>query len=181
MLIKRTLVDRIRRGSAVIRAPRLLKKLAGGLRAVLYHHLGEPCLFTRRIGVCTPPELFEAHIECLVCDYDIMSLDDVLDGTLPKRPLLITFDDAYRSALDVGAPIFLRGTLRRMCTTAVLFERCYSSCSLYLASRPQMRLFCLWRLSQSTSQRPLRILLRNKQQTCASGAVRQDSSSGRAA
>jgi len=41
-------------------------------------------------------------------DYEIVGLDSVLSGRLPKRALLVTFDDGYRSILDVAAPLLKR-------------------------------------------------------------------------
>jgi hypothetical protein len=46
--------------------------------------------------------LFEQHIRYYQKNYDIVGLDTVLGGRLPKRPILITFDDCYRSVLDVA-------------------------------------------------------------------------------
>ena len=41
----------------------------------------------------------------LARDYEIVSLDTVLSGKLPRRALLITFDDGYRSFLDSALPV----------------------------------------------------------------------------
>ncbi len=76
-----------------------------GVRIVLYHHVGEDSVFTRRIGVTTSPETFEAHMKRLSRDYNMVGLRDAVDGGLPRRALLVTFDDAYRSVLDTAAPI----------------------------------------------------------------------------
>jgi peptidoglycan/xylan/chitin deacetylase (PgdA/CDA1 family) len=76
------------------------------LRVVLYHHLSaqaHPLL--DGLGVTTPPRLFEDHLLRLERSYEVVDLEDVLSGRLPERALLITFDDGYRSVLDVAAPI----------------------------------------------------------------------------
>lgn len=76
---------------------------------VLYHHLAdEPHELTDGLGVETPPALFESHLRQLAREYDVVDLDQVLSGRLPKRALLITFDDGYRSVLDVAGPILKR-------------------------------------------------------------------------
>ena len=49
-------------------------------------------------------------------DFEVVSLDAVLSGRLPRRALLITFDDGYRSFVDVALPI-----LRRLGLPSVLF------------------------------------------------------------
>ena len=85
--------------------PMLLKRFNRSLRVVLYHHIGETCSFTEQLGVSTPPDVFDDHIRKFALDYDVVSLPEVLSGKLPKRPILLTFDDAYRSVLDVAAPI----------------------------------------------------------------------------
>jgi len=53
---------------------------------------------------------FESHCRVIRGSCDPISLDDwraAIDGraTLPDRPVLITFDDGYRSMLTLGAPI----------------------------------------------------------------------------
>ena len=87
----------------MIRAP------ATGLQIVLYHHLADrPTKLVDRLGVTTAPELFDAHLARLERDYDIVDLDQVLGRRLPRRPLLITFDDGYRSILDIAGPLLKR-------------------------------------------------------------------------
>ncbi len=77
-----------------------------GLRVACYHHIAdtEPGLIDG-LGITTSPALFAAHLDALRRDYDVVDLDTVLRGPLPKRPLLITFDDAFRSVLDVAGPM----------------------------------------------------------------------------
>lgn len=79
------------------------------LRAVLYHHVAEqPSSLVSRLAVNTPPDVFEAHVRKIARDYDVVSLDDVLSGRLPRRALLMTFDDGYRSVVEVALPILRR-------------------------------------------------------------------------
>ena len=105
--MKRALYRGLLRGFALSPVPWTLRRFARrrGVRSVLYHHVGEESAFTRGIGVATPPEVFDAHIRRLSLDYEIVSLADVLGGRVPKRALLVTFDDVYRSVLDNAAPI----------------------------------------------------------------------------
>jgi len=87
------------------------------LRAVLYHHItAHLSPLVDWLAVSTPPALFEAHLRKMARDYEIVSLDAVLSGNLPRRALLLTFDDGYRSFLDVALPI-----LRRLGLPSVLF------------------------------------------------------------
>jgi peptidoglycan/xylan/chitin deacetylase (PgdA/CDA1 family) len=80
------------------------------LRCVVFHHisaLGSP--FTTGINVSTTPEKFEAALRFLTTYYTPVRLEDVLtnvDGRgLPERAVLVTFDDAYASVLEVAAPL----------------------------------------------------------------------------
>ena len=87
------------------------------LRAVLYHHITNHLSpLVERLAVSTTPAVFEAHVRKMARDYEIVSLDAVLSGKLPRRALLITFDDGYRSFLDVALPI-----LRRLGLPSALF------------------------------------------------------------
>ncbi len=84
-----------------------LTSLAGraGLRVALYHHIGDGSHeLLDGLNVSTPIERFEEHLDTLARDYDVVDLETVIDGTLPARPLLITFDDAYRSVMTEAAP-----------------------------------------------------------------------------
>lgn len=58
-----------------------------------------------------PPRLFEAQLDALLASgWSFVDLDAVLAGLagereLPRKALLLTFDDAYADLLDVGCPI----------------------------------------------------------------------------
>ena len=79
------------------------------LRAVLYHHVSDRASpLTDQLAVRTAPDVFEAHVSKMARDYEIVSLDTVLSGDLPRRALLITFDDGYRSIAEVALPILQR-------------------------------------------------------------------------
>lgn len=84
---------------------------------VLYHDVAaKTSAFEESIGVTTFPEQFSEHIKYFSRNYDFISLDDLLADDLPKRPLLLTFDDAYRSVLDIA-----RQTLAPSGIPAILF------------------------------------------------------------
>ena len=87
------------------------------LRAVLYHHVANKVsALVDRLAVNTAAKVFEAHVRKLALNYEIVSLDTVLSGRLPRRALLITFDDGYRSFVDTALPV-----LRRFGLPSVLF------------------------------------------------------------
>lgn len=73
---------------------------------VTYHDISEEgSPFTSQLHISTRPEVFRKHVTYFARNFDLISLDDLLADKLPRRPLLLTFDDAYRSVLTVAAPI----------------------------------------------------------------------------
>ena len=99
-------------------------RLLGGsysLRCVTFHDISpRETPFTRGMNVSTTPEKFEATLRFLTRHYTPVRLEDVLstaDGRrLPKRAVLVTFDDAYASVVETAAPI-----CRRLGVPAVFF------------------------------------------------------------
>jgi peptidoglycan/xylan/chitin deacetylase (PgdA/CDA1 family) len=80
------------------------------LRCVLFHHIAaEDSPFTKGLGITLGVEDFDAKMRFLAEHYSPMSLEDVLalptGKTLPRRPVLVTFDDAYASIAEVAGPI----------------------------------------------------------------------------
>jgi peptidoglycan/xylan/chitin deacetylase (PgdA/CDA1 family) len=73
---------------------------------VLYHHIaaGEDSL-TGQLGLATKPDIFERHVRYFAQNFDFVSGSDLITGVLPRRPILVTFDDAYRSVVEVAGPI----------------------------------------------------------------------------
>jgi hypothetical protein len=87
------------------------------LRAVPYHHITEHVSsLVDRLAISAAPAVFEAHLRKMARDYEVVGLDAVLSGNLPRRALLITFDDGYRSFIEGALP-----TLRRLGLPSVLF------------------------------------------------------------
>jgi peptidoglycan/xylan/chitin deacetylase (PgdA/CDA1 family) len=80
-----------------------------GLRCVLFHNIAEQdSLYTKGLGITLGVEEFDAKMRFLAEHYSPVSLNDVLDSPgkgLPRRPVLVTFDDAYASVANVAGPI----------------------------------------------------------------------------
>ncbi len=83
-----------------------------------YHHFLKDCGSL----LCISPDVFEQHMKYLKDHgYRTVSMDD-LQGflqyrqALPKRSIIITIDDGYRSAYDIAYPL-----LKRFGYTATLF------------------------------------------------------------
>jgi peptidoglycan/xylan/chitin deacetylase (PgdA/CDA1 family) len=80
------------------------------LRCVLFHDISDQeSAFTRGLGGTTTREGFEAALRFITRFYTPVSFQEVLasfDGKpLPPRPVLVTFDDAYASISEFGAPL----------------------------------------------------------------------------
>ena len=91
------------------------------LRCVVFHDISATdSPFTMGMNVSITPGKFEAALEFLTRHYVPVSLQDVLtdcDGRgLPPRAVLVTFDDAYASVVELAAPL-----CRRFGVPAVFF------------------------------------------------------------
>ncbi len=74
-----------------------------------YHHIGDAVpTAAAHLGVWTTLEAFAAHLDHYQANYDIVDLDTLLHRPWPRRPLLLTFDDSYRSLAETVAPILKR-------------------------------------------------------------------------
>lgn len=90
-------------------AARMLEP-AYSLRCVVFHHISAAdSPFTTGINVRTAPKEFESALAFLTRYYAPVSLEDVLTESngrgLPERAVLVTFDDAYASVVDMAAPL----------------------------------------------------------------------------
>ena len=85
---------------------------------LMYHHLAE----TGVPGSTISADFFEAHIKALKdAGYTSVSFEDLCDyvyngASLPEQPVVITFDDGYKSVYDEAYPI-----LRKYDTKATVF------------------------------------------------------------
>jgi peptidoglycan/xylan/chitin deacetylase (PgdA/CDA1 family) len=80
------------------------------LRCVLFHDVSDTeSSFTTGLGGTITRKNFEAALKFITRHYTPVSLRDVLadsDGqSLPPRPMLVTFDDAYASVSEFAAPL----------------------------------------------------------------------------
>ena len=94
------------------------------VRALLYHAVEEDTNpFTQGLNVGVTPATFSANLDYYKKYYNVVpvsQLDHLDKQDLPPRPLIITFDDGYRSVYENAAP--------------ALREREMSAC-IYLISR----------------------------------------------
>jgi peptidoglycan/xylan/chitin deacetylase (PgdA/CDA1 family) len=83
------------------------------IRCVLFHDVSDTeSPFTRGLGITIRPRDFEAALRFLTKHYTPVRLQDVLKNAdsraLPPRPVLVTFDDAYASVLQIAAPLCIK-------------------------------------------------------------------------
>lgn len=78
-------------------------------RAVIlcYHRVAELSPDSHRL--CTPPDVFEAHMACLRDRFTPIALSDLVSasaaGAIPERAVAVTLDDGYVDALTTASPI----------------------------------------------------------------------------
>ena len=93
------------------------------LRILAYHRVSElrdtPAVDSR--SVSATPEGFAQQMEHLARFYRVVSMPEVLEAVekgrpLPKRAVLITFDDAYADFAEIAWPI-----LKQFCLAATMF------------------------------------------------------------
>jgi peptidoglycan/xylan/chitin deacetylase (PgdA/CDA1 family) len=80
------------------------------LRSVLFHDVSDTeSSFTRGLAGTITRKNFEAALQFITRHYTPVSLQEVIadrDGqSLPPRPVLVTFDDAYASVCEFAAPL----------------------------------------------------------------------------
>ena len=83
------------------------------LRCVLFHNVSDTeSSFTKGLGVTVTRKQFEAALKFITTHYTPVSLQDVITDsagrTQPRRPVLVTFDDAYASVHEFAAPLCLK-------------------------------------------------------------------------
>ena len=74
-------------------------------RVLLYHAVEDHVSpYTDRLGVSVSPAMFEANLRYIKENYNVVSVDD-LNKPLPENPLVITFDDGYKSVYEHAFPL----------------------------------------------------------------------------
>jgi peptidoglycan/xylan/chitin deacetylase (PgdA/CDA1 family) len=97
-----------------------LRRVAPRCVTVLtYHRVGRPEAAARLDDgvVDVTPEQLDRQLAFVRRWFDLIAIDDLLSwvsgrGKLPRKPLLVTFDDGYRDNHDVALPILQRHGVR---------------------------------------------------------------------
>ncbi len=97
-----------------LRLPTLLSRASSfyrqqDVRILIYHRVVSPQRAYDPAYVSATPEQFTRQLDHVARDYDVLSFTDLLDTyngrqKLPKRPLLITFDDGYADNYTFAFP-----------------------------------------------------------------------------
>lgn len=123
LLVRTGVADVVLRARAAVRVPRLT--------ILTYHHVADPgpdYEFDPGVADVTPAQ-FERHLDALARRFTVIGVDELcraLDGgALPPNPAMITFDDAYRSCVEVALPALAARGLRAVffASTSFVEER----------------------------------------------------------
>ncbi|MBX2837340.1 MAG: polysaccharide deacetylase family protein [Gammaproteobacteria bacterium] len=75
------------------------------VRTLLYHAVDDqPNPYTDGLSVSVSPKTFAANLDYFASHYNVIPVSAVEEGTLPRSPLLITFDDGYTSVHQHAVP-----------------------------------------------------------------------------
>lgn len=109
-------------------APVIIARTSGVIRILNYHRINYPTAIGQLDGevLSAPPELFAEEVRFCRKHFDVLSFADLrsaMDGStpLPRRPLIITFDDGYRDNYQHAFPILKANHLTAMFFLAVGF------------------------------------------------------------
>jgi peptidoglycan/xylan/chitin deacetylase (PgdA/CDA1 family) len=105
-------------------APRVLGAWPSSLAVLVYHRIDDPArpgFFGDASNVSASPERFAEQMDYVARHFDPVALEDVEaaaagQGRLPRRAVLVTFDDGYRDVLTQALP-----ALRARSVPATLF------------------------------------------------------------
>ena len=76
------------------------------VRAMLYHDVDEEETgYTQGLGVTVTPAMFNANLDFFKQYYNVVSVTDLASSELPANPLVITFDDGYKSVYRHAFPL----------------------------------------------------------------------------
>ena len=86
-------------------APLIIRLSSSRVRALLYHAVEDkPNAFTYGLGVGVTPAAFAANLDYFQRHYNVVSMSTIGSGKLPPNPLVITFDDGYKSVYQHAFP-----------------------------------------------------------------------------
>ena len=76
------------------------------LTVFVYHDVSDnPSEFSLKYNLNVCPEIFEHQINFIKNNFNVISPDDLLNGRIPSKAALVTFDDGFRSYFKNAVPI----------------------------------------------------------------------------
>jgi len=123
-------------GQASFHLPSFQRLLRRSLTVFIYHEVtDDPSPFSRECDLAVSTQLFAQQLQFIRETFTVMTLDELLAGTVPPRAALITFDDGFAGAFRCALPLLrsrqLPSTLFLNMGTLV-GEPCWSACVAYL-------------------------------------------------
>ena len=104
-------------GLAAPRLPRLQAELDRALTVFLFHDVEDaPSPFVREYDLAVGVRQFEWQARFIAETFTVISMDELLDGRVPARAALLTFDDGWAGVFRHALPV-----LRRLGLPATVF------------------------------------------------------------
>ncbi len=76
------------------------------IRALLYHDVSaRETPYTKGLGVTVSPEDFGRNLQFFKKHYNVVSVNDLIQKSIPEKALVITFDDGYASVKEHAQPL----------------------------------------------------------------------------
>jgi hypothetical protein len=83
--------------------------LKNTLSVFVYHDVTDtPSEWSKAYGLNVTPVVFDFQIGFIKKHFDVISPDDLLEGSIPERAAMITFDDGLKNVFTNAAPILKR-------------------------------------------------------------------------
>lgn len=90
-------------------APGVFRPRVASSQVLLYHNVeADDSPWLRALGVTVPPADFERHLAYLAGRHPLVSFSRLCAGDAPAGAVAVTFDDGFKSVLDVALPILER-------------------------------------------------------------------------
>ncbi len=87
----------------------ILRLTRSRVRALLYHAVEDhESSYTQRLGVTVSPAMFDANLSYFTKYYNVIPIEQLGSSKLPDNPLVITFDDGYKSVYQNAYPLLRR-------------------------------------------------------------------------
>ena len=93
----------------------VIRRLDRSLTVFLLHDVSnEPSPFTKENNLWVSTELFTKQMQFVSDNFNVISMENLLKGDVPKRAAVITFDDGYAGTFKNALPIL--DSIRLPCT-----------------------------------------------------------------